>query len=179
VGDSFREGASAGSDHRKRLRILLADDQRSEIADAERVLLDSGHAVEVVTSFTDAEAKLRDRSTPYDVVLIDLGWFTDPTCDRDDKDTAGWDLDALAAESDALRVLYSTRLDDPGIQTEADQRGMLPVRKSWNEASRKHLADLLSVVAHYRRFALRTGEAGRLAAADRNRLSKELGGGTG
>ena len=53
------------------LRILMADDQEKEIAEAHRTVIEMGHKVKIATSFD--EAKKLAQSEAYDIAVVDLG----------------------------------------------------------------------------------------------------------
>jgi len=59
------------------LRILIADDQESEILLARDALQAAQHHVDTATSFSGA-CRLA-ATNRYDIAVIDRGWYTDRT----------------------------------------------------------------------------------------------------
>ena len=133
------------------LSILLADDHLSEVQDAQRALIDMGHNVITAGTFDHAMTVGQDR--PFDIAVIDLGWFTDTALVSQDKDqarAAGWKLiDQVRAKNPGtVAILYSARIDDPAIKETATTRGVYCVKKTFTPEGRERLADVVTVVAH-------------------------------
>lgn len=82
------------------------------------------------------------RSQAFDVVLIDLGWYADPSVPEVEQPTAGWHLaEAVDAEDElhperprTAQVIYSARFDSqPELAQKAAAKGRLPLVKPYAE----------------------------------------------
>jgi CheY-like chemotaxis protein len=136
------------------LRILIADDQESEILIARDALQAAQHRVDTATSFSEA-CRLA-ATNHYDIAVIDRGWYTDRTLTSDEpKGYKGWDIaDAVRARSpEALMILYTVHANDPLTIKTATEKGMICVKKSFSPEARENLAQtaIALVVEVYQR----------------------------
>ena len=103
-------------------------------------LLEEGYAVDCVTSPEEAIEKAK--SNVYDVIILDLGWFTVRTKPYEEKMLLGWKIaDDLRQQHQSAPILvFSNRFwkETPRAQTTA-QKGLLPVYKTNDEACASHL----------------------------------------
>ena len=99
-------------------RVLMADDQRSEIKDAEEELKSLDATIDIATVFESAWEKSKTQS--YEIAVIDLGWFTDKKTNWDrkefenfDKEKAGFRLAEEVSKENpsAMIIIYSTRVN--------------------------------------------------------------------
>jgi len=134
-----------------RLRILMADDHESEISDARELLSLMDHDVDTATTFSDA-LKYAQKNI-YDIAVIDLGWFTDNTSGIHDKnilEKGGFRIndEVQNKNPNTIRILYSNRIDIDEIRETAVKKGMLCIKKSFNENSRQSLASMVKAFAY-------------------------------
>ncbi len=136
-----------------RLKILMADDQQTEIEEARKALKEMAHEVVAVATFDDA-IKLAQNET-FDIAVVDLGWFTDASLrnqvSEEDAASAGWRiLDLIKAKNpDTVRILYSARTDEPKITQAATEQSIYCIRKRFSKEGRLHVADVVKVIAHH------------------------------
>ncbi len=134
-----------------RLKILMADDQPEEIEEARRALKEMAYDVTAVSTYAEAPKCVQE--APFDLAVIDLGWFTDDALKsqvgREDAGSAGWGILNLINEKNpkTVRILYSARANEPVIATTATEQGILCVKKEYKKESRLHLADIVKAIA--------------------------------
>jgi len=92
--------------------------------------------------FKEAENLIRDAPEPFDVAIIDLGWYAE--LDLEDRDNAGTRLvDAIRATKGGRRtriIMYSSRYDEDEVLAESACRlGALPLVKTYTKASHQTL----------------------------------------
>jgi sigma-B regulation protein RsbU (phosphoserine phosphatase) len=111
-------------------RILVADDQR-DLVDALRLLLKSeGIAVDAVHSPDAALAAVR--TSPFDLILMDLNYTGDTTSGREGIDLLG----RLQAVDASLPVVVMTGWGSIDLAVEAMRRGVRDfVQKPWDNAA--------------------------------------------
>lgn len=131
-----------------KLRVLIADDQESEILVARDALQAAQHHVDTATSFS--EARRLAATNRYDIAVIDRGWYKDRTLTGDEpKGYKGWDIaDAVRARSpEALMILYTVHANDPLTIKTAAEKGMICVKKSFSPEARENLAQTAIALA--------------------------------
>lgn len=136
-----------------RLKILMADDQQTEVEDARRALKEMAHDVISVSTF-DKAMEIAQHET-FDIAVVDLGWYTDKELKKkkmndEDIGSAGWRILELirANNPDTVRILYSARTDEPKITQAATEQNIYCVQKEFSPEGRLHLADVVKVIAH-------------------------------
>lgn len=145
------------------LRILIADDQESEILVARDALQAAQHLVDTATSFS--EALRLAAANRYDIAVIDRGWYTDHALSSDgSKGYKGWEIaDAVRARSpEALMILYTVHADEPSTIKTAAEKGMICVKKEFSDDARENLAQAaiaLAVEVYQRTRATTTNQA--------------------
>ena len=150
------------------LRILMADDQESEIQVARDALQAAQHHVDTATSFSEAHRLAA--TNRYDIAVIDRGWYTDPTLTGNEpKGYKGWEIaDAVRARSpEALMILYTVHADDPSTIKTAAEKGMICVKKSFSAEARQNLAQTaiaLAVEVYQRTKTTATSQASTAVA---------------
>ncbi|MDF0666737.1 MAG: nucleotide-binding protein [Nitrospira sp.] len=92
--------------------------------------------------FKEAENLIRDAPEPFDVAIIDLGWYAE--LDLEDRDNAGTRLvNAIRAAKGGRRtriIMYSSRYDEDEVLVESACRlGALPLVKTYTKASHRTL----------------------------------------
>jgi len=129
----------------------MADDHDTEIADARQLLVSLDHEVQTANTFQTALQLAR--SIPFDIAVIDLGWYTDQTSgiqgDASLVETGGFRI------ADAIRelhpntqlILYSNRIDKPEVRETATHKRMLCIQKSFDEVSRQSLVSMVKAFA--------------------------------
>lgn len=130
------------------LRILIADDQESEILVAREALQAAQHHVDTATSFS--EALRLAAANRYDIAVIDRGWYTDRTLPSNEpKGYKGWDIaDAVRARSpEALMILYTVHANDPLTIKTAAEKKMICVKKNFSDDARENLAQTAIALA--------------------------------
>lgn len=133
------------------LRILLADDQQNEVAEARKVLKDMAYEVVAVSTFEDAMKHAREEN--FDIAVIDLGWDFDPSLTsevgQEDKRAMGWRiLDQIkSVNPDTVRILYSARANDLRITQTATQEDIHCIQKRYTSEGRLLLTDVIKVFA--------------------------------
>lgn len=136
-----------------RLRILMADDQQTEIEEARKALKEMAHEVFAVAVFDDAVELAKNEA--FDIAVVDLGWFTDASLrsriSEEDAASAGWQiLDLIKAKNpNTVRILYSARTDEPKITQAATEQDIYCVRKRFSKDGRLYLADIVKVIARH------------------------------
>lgn len=136
-----------------RLKILMADDQQTEIEEARKALKEMAHEVAAVATFDEA-LRLAQNET-FDIAVVDLGWFTDPSfkdkTKEEDAASAGWRILELIKEKnpDTVRILYSARTDEPKITQVATEQGIHCIQKNFSKEGRLRLADTVKVIARH------------------------------
>jgi CheY-like chemotaxis protein len=77
----------------------------------------------------------------YDVIVLDLGWWTAKDRPYDDRMVLGWDIAKQIREhSSAPIVMFSNRFfEDQELARTAAEKGLLPVYKSYDDACIKHI----------------------------------------
>lgn len=134
-----------------RLKILMADDHDTEIADARRLLITLDHDVHTANTFQTALQLAR--STQFDIAVIDLGWYTDQTSGIQGDDSlvemGGFRIaDAVRELHPSTQlILYSNRIDMPEVREVAAQKRMLCVQKSFDAVSRQSLVSMVKAFA--------------------------------
>lgn len=134
------------------LKILLADDQPNEVAEARKVLKDMAH--EVVAASTYEEAMKHARDGTFDIAVVDLGWYCDPLptseVGEEDKGAMGWRIlgQIKSTNPDTVRILYSARTDEPKITQTATEEDIYCIQKRYTPEGRLLLGDVIKVVAH-------------------------------
>jgi len=145
------------------LRILIADDQESEILDAIKALQAAQHHVDVATKFS--KALQLAKTNRYDIAIIDRSWYTDYSLpDNEPKDYKGYELvDAVREQSpDALVMLYTVHFNEPDTVKMAEKKDLQLVKKNYNKESRENLAQMAvaqAVEVFQRTRRLVTGKA--------------------
>ncbi len=91
----------------------------------------------------DTPAKVIDlvKNETYDVVVLDLGWYTIENIPYDDRMILGWQLaEGIHRNSSAQILMFSNRFyDDQELARTAAEKGCLPVYKSYDEACARNL----------------------------------------
>lgn len=134
-----------------RLKILMADDHDTEIADARELLVSLDHDVQTANTYKVA-LQLAER-IPFDIAVIDLGWYTDLTSgiqgDRSLVEMGGFRIaDAISkVHPNTQMILYSSRIDKPEVREAATQKRMLCIQKSFDEVSRQSLVSMVKAFA--------------------------------
>jgi len=89
-----------------------------------------------------ADALSLVESGTFDVAIIDLGWYWDPSVPEVDRPTAGWKIATALDEADrrcperppTAQIIYSARFDsEPQLAERAASKGKLPVLKPYAE----------------------------------------------
>lgn len=81
------------------------------------------------------------KAETYDVVVLDLGWYTVENMPYDDKMILGFELvDEIQRNSSAQILMFSNRFyEDQELARTAAEKGCLPVYKSYDKACARHL----------------------------------------
>ena len=91
----------------------------------------------------DTPAKVLDlvKRETYNVVILDLGWYTAENIPYDDRMILGWQLAAeIHRNSSAQVLMFSNRFfEDQELSRTAAEKGCLPVYKSYDEACARNL----------------------------------------
>jgi CheY-like chemotaxis protein len=90
---------------------------------------------------TPAEALRLATSESYNVIVLDLGWWTVKNMSFDEKMVLGFPLaDEIHAKSPAQILMFSSRFfDDEALARTAAEKGCLPVYKSYDDVGAKNL----------------------------------------
>jgi hypothetical protein len=148
-------------------RLLIADDQvpDSNLASEQEVLehyskryKDSGFAAgfvfiyklmkflkaqnyEVDSANTPSKAIELVKSRTYDVIILDLGWWTIESMAYDDKMILGWRIAKdIQQNSPAQILMFSNRFyENQELANTTAEMGCLPVYKSYDDAGMKNL----------------------------------------
>lgn len=77
----------------------------------------------------------------YDVIVLDLGWWTVQDMGYDDKMVLGWKIaEQIKERSAAPIIMFSNRFyKDQALARTAAEKGLLPVYKSYDDACMKHI----------------------------------------
>ncbi len=111
-------------------RILVADDQADILQALRLLLVDAGHAVDLVNSVSG----VLDRVTPgsHDLLLMDLNYSRDPTSGREGLEL----LDGVRTRDATLPVVVMTGWGSIETAVEAMRRGAKSfVQKPWEDAT--------------------------------------------
>lgn len=130
------------------LRILIADDQESEILVAREALQAAQHHVDTATSFDEA-CRLA-ATNRYDIAIIDRGWYTDRTLTGNEpKGYKGYEIvEAVQVRSpEALMILYTAHANEPDTIKTAAEKKLILVQKDFNPKARKNLAQTAIALA--------------------------------
>ncbi len=108
------------------------------------ILRDSGYQVTTANKFSEAKKLAEDSN--FDLAIIDLGWYMDPTLPEKERPSAGWSLCDKIDEIDAIngkttpQILFSSRFPTvPQLSREAARRQKLPLFKEASDTSRNSL----------------------------------------
>jgi hypothetical protein len=97
---------------------------------------------DVVMANRYSEAIELARTQAFDVAIIDLGWFADPSLREIDRPTAGWKIADALDDADerhpqlpeTAKIIYSARFDtEPQLAERAASRGRLPFLKPYQD----------------------------------------------
>lgn len=111
-----------------------------EVMRRARRAVSEDNEVTVARRFQDALSLVRTRE--FDVAIIDLGWYADPSVRAADRKTAGWQIADALDEADwqhpqrapTAKVIYSARFDSqPQLGEVAAKKGRLPFLKPYHE----------------------------------------------
>jgi len=105
-----------------------------------RMLKSQGYEVNGINS-PDGVLKEAENGE-YDVIVLDLGWWTVKDMAHDDKMLLGWKLaDQIRQHSAAPVIMFSNRFfEDQDLARTAAEKGLLPVYKSYDDACMKQIA---------------------------------------
>jgi CheY-like chemotaxis protein len=114
-------------------------------------LINLDHEVHTANTF---QAALRlARSIPFDIAVIDLGWYTDQTSGIQGDDSlvemGGFRIADAVRElhPNTQLILYSNRIDMPEVREVAAQKRMLCIQKSFDAVSRQSLVSMVKAFA--------------------------------
>ncbi len=115
------------------------------------ILRDSGYQVSTANNFSEARKLAEDSN--FDLAIIDLGWYMDPTLPGKERPSAGWSLCDKIDEIDSIKgkttpqILFSSRFpDEPHLSKEAARRQKLPLFKEATDTSRNSLLAAIGFV---------------------------------
>lgn len=135
------------------LKILMADDQQTEVEEARKALKEMNHEVVAVAIFEEATKLAQNEA--YDIAVVDLGWYTDKSLKKElseeDIAAAGWKILNLikARNPNTIRILYSARTNEPQITHTAAEQGIYCIQKRFTKEGRLELADVVRVIARH------------------------------
>ncbi len=118
-------------------RILLVEDNADGREFVRRVLVEGGHAVEAVDGIAAARAKLRQRPTPFDLLITDIGL----------PDGSGWELSAEAHAVHPELAIGVVTGWEPTVPTEATTPISFILRKPLRAATLLNCVASLSAPA--------------------------------
>jgi CheY-like chemotaxis protein len=98
-----------------------------------------GYSVDSASTPDQLRALVKNNA--YDVVVMDLCWFTAEKASPSDRQVLGWQLaEEIGLNSSAQIIMFSHKFyDDPDLATVAADKGCLPVYKSYDEACARNL----------------------------------------
>lgn len=129
----------------------MADDQKTEIVDAEIELKSLDATIDIETVFESAWENAKEQS--YEIAVIDLGWYTDNKTDwsskqfsRFDKTKAGFRLaeEVRKNNPDAMIIIYSAHVDEYLDAISSNRYFYL--KKQYNDQSRSMLRGMVQVL---------------------------------
>ncbi len=99
------------------------------------LLRSEGYTVDLAN--TPAQASRLVGSKTYDVIVLDLGWWTIKGMSHEEKMVLGFKMaDEIRAKSSAQILMFSNRFfKDERLARTAAEKGCLPVFKSYNDVS--------------------------------------------
>lgn len=99
-----------------------------------RTLKSQGYKVDAVNKQTDVIKAVKN--VEYDVIVLDLGWWTETKLLYDDKMVLGWELNEQIQKLTAAPVIMVSNrfFDDHELARTATEKGLLPLYKSYDEA---------------------------------------------
>jgi CheY-like chemotaxis protein len=104
-------------------------------------LRDEAYSVDCANTPQEACDQCSKADNVYNVIILDLGWFTDRTMSYDDKMRLGWKIAIDLQKHQAAPILmFSSRfLEDKRLAQTTAQNGLLPVYKTNDQACADHL----------------------------------------
>jgi len=147
--EQFRKGLLAEHGDTPHNRAFA--DQCKFMGEIVQELRHFGYGVTAVRLYADAVRKISDER--FDLAIIDLGWFMDPSLPRDKVEAAGWDLCKLLDENDARngrrtpQIVFSSHFPDrPELSLRAAQERKLPLFKEATPTVRNSLMAAIGFV---------------------------------
>lgn len=127
-----------------------------------RMLKNEGYQVDCANN-PSAAVNLAKKNQ-YDVIVLDLGWFTVKDLPHDDKMLLGNNIaEEIRANSSAPIIMFSSRfLEDEKLAESAAERGLLPFYKGYDVASAKHLLVAIRWAARNKSFDIGISERAKL-----------------
>lgn len=104
-----------------------------------RTLKSQGYKVDSVNRPDDVLKAVE--TGQYNVIVLDLGWWTVRGMTNDDKMVLGWDIaEQIKEHSSAPIIMFSNRFfEDQDLARTAAEKGFLPVYKSYDDACMKQV----------------------------------------
>jgi CheY-like chemotaxis protein len=119
-----------------------------------RMLKNEGYEVDCANIPSQATDLAKRKQ--YDVIVLDLGWFTVDDLPYDDKMLLGRKIaEHIRANSSAPIIMFSSRFaEDEKLAESAAELGLLPFYKGYDDASAKHLLVAIRWAARNKSFDL-------------------------
>lgn len=112
-----------------------------------KTLKSRGYKVDATNTYTEIQGYLK--SNVYNVIILDLGWYTIDDMPYDDKMILGWDLaDEIRKKTSTPIVMFSNRFyEDNGLARTAADKSLLPFYKSYDDECLKQIVVTIRFLA--------------------------------